>query len=586
MMQKFFFKRWKSFFIIMLIPIIIISIISSVFIYNRSMDSIVQNSGNTLTIIDDNLNIVLSTSAYQYDLLTYNPQLIISLEKLFQQDNFEYTDLIFSKSIKASLNAVAQTHTYVDSIYLYMDDYNVFMSSKDGIIELENAKDKEWHAMYQNSDINSVWIEKRIFQEYAYINPINLLTMFHRMSNVKGVVIVNINIKEFEKVLNNAGEDGTQLLLLDNQNQIICSSNNLSNEITSNQDYFSENFHQFLNTNNIYEANHIVIGSERFLIQALPNSQYGTTLVALVSSQEILIKLLPTMLVMIGAVLSNCIISLLLAYFVTHKNFNQISSIVKTFHNAERGEIPQTQKLSSIANDEYDVILNNVITVFLSNNHLQQQLKEKQYEQKLSEMAALQLQINPHFLFNTLQAIDFEALRLAGEPCTLNRMIQNLSDILKYALGDPMVKVPLIDELNYLRKYADIQQQRLGNKFIIYYEIDDNLLDLPVLRLMLQPLVENSIQHGISALDLPGYIKVRAYQRNNFAYFTVVDSGIGLTKQDIEKLYTRISNYDSEDIGLTNVNRRLVLNYGFESALVIQSKKEMGTSVSFKLPLA
>src|SRR5699024_5574425 len=113
-------------------------------------------------------------------------------------------------------------------------------------------------------------------------------------------------------------------------------------------------------------------------------------------------------------------------------------------------------------------------------------------------------------------------------------------------------------ELNYLKKYTDIQKQRLGDKFIIYYEVDESLLNLSVFRLLLQPLVENSIQHGISPLDFTGYIKVRIYQRNNYAYFSVIDNGIGLTKAEIHELYTRISNNYKENIGLTNINRRLI----------------------------
>lgn len=276
-------------------------------------------------------------------------------------------------------------------------------------------------------------------------------------------------------------------------------------------------------------------------------------------------------------------ISLLLAYFVTKRNFQQIDDIIQTFDEAEKGSIPQ--KKDAEVNDEYDVILNNVINVFLNSSYLKHQLAEKQYKQELTEMASLQLQINPHFLFNTLQALDFEALRLSGGPGTLNRMIQNLSDILKYSLEDPVKPVLLRNELDYLKKYADIQKQRLGDKFIIYYEIEEELLDFSVFRLMLQPLVENSLSHGVAPLESTGCIKVRAFRRNGWACFTVIDNGIGLTRLEIGEVYSRILDETSQNIGLTNINRRLVLKYGPESSLHIQSKKGMGTCVAFKVPL-
>ena len=131
--------------------------------------------------------------------------------------------------------------------------------------------------------------------------------------------------------------------------------------------------------------------------------------------------------------LSNCVISVVLAYVVTQRNFQQISHIINTFNQAEKGILSSTTPKQTI-NDEYDIILNNVINVFLNSSYLKLQLHEKQYKQELAEMAALQYQINPHFLFNTLQAIDFEALRIQGQSGTINMMIQNLSDILKYYL--------------------------------------------------------------------------------------------------------------------------------------------------------
>ncbi len=582
MMQKFFFKRWKSFFLFMLIPIIILSSISTFFLYNGNKTSVAQEASNTLSIINDNFNTVLSASAYQYDLLTYNPQLILSLEKLLRGTTFEYTDLIFSNSIKASLSAVAQAHSYIDTIYLYLDGYDSFLSSGDGITHLTTAKDKDWHTNYLNASSDTIWIEKREYQEYTYAEPKKYLTMFQRMSNVKGVIVVNINIKEFENVLNNAGAEENYLVLLNQRNQFLCGNKNSSIFLEPGSDFFTKNLPDFSLKKVPYTSIWIKVGSTKYLVQSLYNEDYGITLTSLIPRQKIFLRFMPNIFIMFGAVISNCIISLLLAYYVTKRNFQQISHIIETFDEADKGNIPQ--RIEADANDEYDVILNNVISVFLNSSYLKHQLNEKQYKQELAELAALQLQINPHFLFNTLQTLDFEALSITGSPSTLNRMIQNLSDILKYSLGNPIHQVCLEDELSYLKKYADIQKLRLGEQFIIYYEIEEKLLDLTVFRLMLQPLIENSIQHGITDPDTPVYIKVRVYKRLEYVYFIVIDNGVGLSRKDIDFLNKRIFDETSENIGLTNINRRLLLKYGTDSALHILSKKNYGTCISFKIP--
>lgn len=103
---------------------------------------------------------------------------------------------------------------------------------------------------------------------------------------------------------------------------------------------------------------------------------------------------------------------------------------------------------------------------------------------------------------------------------------------------------------------------------------------------MLQPLVENSISHGVATLDSTGFIKVRIYSRNDFIHFTVVDNGIGMSKEETLALKKRIQDENSKNIGLPNINRRLVLKYGAESTLHILSKKGMGTVISFHIPLA
>ena len=145
--------------------------------------------------------------------------------------------------------------------------------------------------------------------------------------------------------------------------------------------------------------------------------------------------------------------------------------------------------------------------------------------------------------------------------------------------------VTLSDELVYLKKYIEIQKQRYGNQFIIYFEIEENLPNFSIPRLLLQPLVENSISHGIAALEHTGYIKVRIYQYKELIHFAVIDNGIGMSKDEIQHLYEMINNEKSKNIGLTNVNRRLILQYGPQYALHIQSKKGLCTRISFYLPL-
>ena len=230
----------------------------------------------------------------------------------------------------------------------------------------------------------------------------------------------------------------------------------------------------------------------------------------------------------------------------------------------------------------YLVIMNNILMMFLNNTYLNIQLKEKQYRQQNAELTALQLQINPHFLYNTLQTLDMEARKL-NDDGRISAVVGYVSDILKYSLTNPQKSVSLREELDYLKKYVEVQHYRFGDRFIIYYEVDDDVMDAEVFRLMLQPVVENSLLHALRGNER-GYMKVRARRIGDKVNLRVIDNGDGMTREELEALRKRIADRNSRSIGLTNLDRRLRLRYPEETGLRICSIKNLGTSVSFCIP--
>lgn len=327
----------------------------------------------------------------------------------------------------------------------------------------------------------------------------------------------------------------------------------------------------------------VKVAGKSYLANMVDFSEYEIHLVSLYSSDARLDHIQPVIVWFLLILVLNCGIVLALAYVTTRRSFRQIYYMIQVFTDAEKGIIHDATP--NLVNDEYDVIMNNILSMYINTTHINHELTEKQYQQQVAELASLQLQINPHFLFNTLQTLDFEVMKATGLPTTANQIISDLSDILKYSLSDPMVPVSLRDELSYLKKYVKIQQFRFGNRFIVYYDVEDDLLDNKVFRLMLQPLIENSIDHGIRALNETGYIKLKVWKREDKLHFHVIDTGAGMDPDEVQSLRKRIADGNGRSIGLTNVNRRLVIKYGLESGLVIRSKKGLGTSVSFTIPI-
>ena len=212
--------------------------------------------------------------------------------------------------------------------------------------------------------------------------------------------------------------------------------------------------------------------------------------------------------------------------------------------------------------------------VLIENEQLQAENIRNQYE-------VLKNQLNPHMLFNSLNTL--RSLVRENQDKAQD-YIQELSRVLRYTLqSNESQSVSLREELDYLKKYVEVQHYRFGDRFIIYYEVDDDVMDVEVFRLMLQPVVENSLLHALRGNER-GYMKVRARRIGDKVNLRVIDNGDGMTREELEALRKRIADRNSRSIGLTNLDRRLRLRYPKETGLRICSIKNLGTSVSFCIP--
>lgn len=215
--------------------------------------------------------------------------------------------------------------------------------------------------------------------------------------------------------------------------------------------------------------------------------------------------------------------------------------------------------------------------------------KSNQDAKKLrkAELRTLQAQINPHFLYNTLDAIVWKAE--AGEKDEVIQLTSALSDFFRISLSSGADWIPISQEKKHIEGYLKIQQTRYRD--IMQYEIDvpDELGTLYVLKLLLQPLVENALYHGIKIKRGGGTIKVTGRREGDFLTFSVRDTGLGMSKEQLEDLNERMAKGQpavSEaggGFGLVNVNMRIRLYYNQQDGLRITSNAE-GTEVSFKVP--
>ena len=582
MTRRFFLKRLKSYFTILMIPTLVLFVFILFMTGSSRVRSLKATSQNALENIDETFDLIVANSFYQQDLMTLNPQLSLSLRKIFLFKTNNYSDYVFLNSMQTILNSAAKSHPFIQSIYLYLNQYDSFFSSNKGICSLQNYYDTSWYDIYMQLPADtSYYLTQRKIPATGNSGEIDVLTVYQKMSYIDGIIVANIPIDTFLNNMKNIFPSWDNYFFILNQNDDILISHTNAESVSVN---FNDYFHHMPQS---FERNNwAVINGKIFMKNAIYSEDYGMTYVLLTPINAIVQNIVSDLAWPFIIIIANSVLVFILSLTTTRSNFSQIQYVIDLFDDAEKGILPKDSCRKQDVKSEYDLILNNVIRLFLNTTFLNSQLAEQKYKKQAAELTALQLQINPHFMVNTLQTLNFEIYKEVKKPTTANNIIGYLSDILKYSLAPADVPVTLSDELTNIRKYVQIQKYRFPDRFVVYEDVDDELMSLPFKRLVLQPLIENSIIHGLRSASEYGYVKIRIFIRDNRLWVSVIDNGVGINRRKLENLRKNLlQDTSAGGIGLNNVNKRLILNYGNESRLHILSHEGLGTAISFSIPV-
>lgn len=283
------------------------------------------------------------------------------------------------------------------------------------------------------------------------------------------------------------------------------------------------------------------------------------------------------------------VLLVILATYSFARNFSKrIELLVQKIKFAETGNLTVTETIEG--NDE-------IAELDRKFNHMLKKLDiliQKNYIQKLenkeNELRNLQLQINPHFLYNTLETISsMAAVRQMFSICDI---CEKLGEIFRYSLGKNYGNYVTVEqELQHVQNYVFIQKARFGNKFEVFYNVEKDIDKKQILRFILQPIVENAIIHGVCPCTTQGTIEINIYQEDESICLVVEDDGMGMPPEKVKELTEYINRTDSlaadskKSIGIRNVNQRIRLTCGDEFGITIKSEQNRGSSFIIKLPL-
>lgn len=229
---------------------------------------------------------------------------------------------------------------------------------------------------------------------------------------------------------------------------------------------------------------------------------------------------------------------------------------------------------------------NSIQSSYEEIERLMKKIMEEQNERRKSELAALQSQINPHFLYNTLESITW--MIESGKNQDAVFMISELAKLFRISLSRGKTIISIKDELQHCRNYMNIQKYRYKERFETEYDISEEIYSFCTVKLILQPILENAIYYGVGDMDKDEdpRIVVRGWKQEQDIYIAVSDNGIGMRHEDVENILTgnQKAMKHGSGVGLINVHTRIRLMFGKKYGLIVESEPDEGTTVTIHLP--
>lgn len=466
----------------------------------------------------------------------------------------------------------------------FSNDSTVPYSLQDMQVNLEN--NVEW-----TSSITPLLGSERSRVSYFFRRRNNnfpyVMTLIRQMriDSYEGVVAVDIDLSKLYLNLAEGLSEETSLWVLNKDGQVIMTENK-TGLFQQTSDY--ELLHYFdLNTQS--KSSIVKNGVNSFAYSQIYIEDLGMYVVVTTDLGKIDQIMIRDNISVIAICLLAAIVAVFSLYIYTCYSSKPMRRVLEM--------IRDPKQILDTSPEENDPVICEAAEYILSrlqeNNLLLEELEKRMVIFRNTQLQALKAQINPHFLFNTLNNI----LMLVNDDGVDTRAAQvtmNLSDVLRFALSDENLAV-LRDELENSKKYTQILEVRYGGKFQYVFDVDERILEVKVPRLVLQPLIENAVYHGLSAKDGDDCkLIVRCYpirvpndnDINNYVCVDVTDNGVGMSQEKVDELMESVFNesISMDSIGVANVARRLKLLYPTDSHFEIKSKEGIGTTISLTFP--
>ncbi|MEH7356125.1 sensor histidine kinase [Neobacillus drentensis] len=519
---------------------------------------------------------------------------IISLSPLYNQEVMDILKNHQTSSVKTIFPPANERITlwrYISSfihmrdeikgIHIMANDGTIFSNLDSNTVMLKVFDtNNEWVGKIKKAD--GEWVLLPLHQPSYYLN--NDVTVFsvarliRDPSSYKPLGIIKIDLKQdlIQEILSKTNKS-SRIFILNKENQFIYPNKEdklIGSSILSEIKMFKENNHM-----------NIPIDGVNYLVVYNESPYSGVKTIMLTPSAAILTEVNHLRKVVIMVVLIGILISLLLGFILSKPLVGSIHTLRRAMKNVEKGNLDHRVSIQSY--DEIGQLGKGFNHMINEIDRLVSEVYKTGLREKEAEIKALQSQMNPHFLYNTLETINMLAITKGN--LEVSDMVSSLGRLLRYTVDNSSKIVTLKEELSFIHSYIAIQRVRMGEELQYGEDIEPSLLDVLIPKLVLQPFVENAILHGLFGQG--GRIVIKASTKNQILEIVIHDNGKGVSIEKLEELKKSLKTghtlptKNHNGIAMPNVHERIQLLYGEQYGIEIENQEQNGFSVTLKMPI-
>lgn len=553
-----------------LIPLAIISLIT----YQAVSSSLMSN---TVFSIQQGYEQSLSFLEYKmYRLLKLSDVVVTDQEigKILGKPKEDYSipeQALDLHTLRSALQTF-EDHDEGIRLRLYVEDSLIYSKDGDYLLSRQDAEKAMW---YQYKGAQNIYFSPGEYLESQYQN--NYISLIRNMvdardyKKVNGIVRLDMESQKLTSILAKAASTQNALsYLMNTQGAVVATSNQeLFQEYDLQQDkaFLATSLQQNSNTltetklnqETVHFLSNEIANTDWKMITIVPDSDLYASIFQIRSKVFVLVILFGTLVFLLGSFLISSIIG-------------RVSTLVDSMQDFKSGNLDV--RLENTSTDEIGILYDNYNDMIAQTRELLDKKYEMGITLKTSEIRILQSQINPHFLYNTLDMINW--LGYANRIDDINRVVVSLSKYYKLTLSQGQDMISLKEELEHVGYYIEIQELRYPNRIVYETDIPEEMLAVQIPKITLQPLVENALLHGVFEKEgKSGTVRIQGELQGEMVILRVIDDGIGMELSDGSKF--RGSGY-----GVRNIQERMHLIYGEEYGLYYESQPGKGTTVTIK----